>query len=172
MVGAIVFTPTDAASREAELGSAQRVVVARARAPCNAAVQHCLEYLALSIRNLSSRGALGWSYSSRVYFWKLHHALCRRRAASMDRSALWLTFPPRYTKSFVWLYTWSAAPTLYMAVDSGFLFVRKYMISVLGFQYGEAKRRAQDHDQAHHLPELLGRLRDDSGIVSVKHTPQ
>ena len=33
---------------------------------------------ALSIRNLSSRGALRRSYSSRVYFPKLHHALLMR----------------------------------------------------------------------------------------------
>ena len=45
MVGAIVVSPTDAASQEAVVGSAQRVVVARARAPRDAAVQHCLEYL-------------------------------------------------------------------------------------------------------------------------------
>ena len=37
--------PTDAASQKPVVGSAQRVVVARARAPRDAAVQHCLEYL-------------------------------------------------------------------------------------------------------------------------------
>ena len=45
MVGAIVLSPTDVASQEAGVGSAQRVVVARARAPCDAALQHCLRYL-------------------------------------------------------------------------------------------------------------------------------
>ena len=45
MVGAIVPSPTDAASQEAVVSSAQRVVVTRARAPRDAAVQHCLEYL-------------------------------------------------------------------------------------------------------------------------------
>ena len=44
MVGAIVLSPTDAASQEPVVGSAQRVVVARARAPRDAAVHHCLEY--------------------------------------------------------------------------------------------------------------------------------
>ena len=40
----------------------------------------------------------------------------------------------------------------------------------LDSRYGdEAKRRAHDHDHAHHFPDLLGRLRDDAGIVSVKH---
>ena len=45
MVGTIVFLPTDAASQEGVVGSAQRVLVARARAQRDAAVQHCLEYL-------------------------------------------------------------------------------------------------------------------------------
>ena len=86
---------------------------------------------ALSIQILSSRGALGRSYSSRVYFRKLHHALRMRRSTSMDRSVLWLTFPPRYINSLVWLYTWPAASTLNVAVDSGISFARKHMISVL-----------------------------------------
>ena len=40
MVGAIVLSPTDAVSQEAVMGSAQRVVVAHAWAPRDAAVQH------------------------------------------------------------------------------------------------------------------------------------
>ena len=45
MVGAVILSPTDAASQETMLRSVQRVVVARARAPRDAATQHCLEYL-------------------------------------------------------------------------------------------------------------------------------
>ena len=45
MVGAIVLSPTDAASQEAVVRSAQCVVLARARAPRDTAVQYCLEYL-------------------------------------------------------------------------------------------------------------------------------
>ena len=45
VVGALVLSPTDAASQGPVLDSAQRVVVARARAPRDAAVQHCLECL-------------------------------------------------------------------------------------------------------------------------------
>ena len=41
----IVLLPTDAASQEPVVGSAQCVVVVRARAPRDAAVQHCLEYV-------------------------------------------------------------------------------------------------------------------------------
>ena len=40
-----MLSPTDAASQEPVVGSAKRVVVARARATRDAAVQHCLEYL-------------------------------------------------------------------------------------------------------------------------------
>ena len=40
-----MLSPTDAESQKLLVGSAQRVVVARARAPRGAAVQHCLEYL-------------------------------------------------------------------------------------------------------------------------------
>ena len=45
MVGAIVLSPADTASQKAGVSSAQCVVVARARAPRDAAIQHCLEYL-------------------------------------------------------------------------------------------------------------------------------
>ena len=50
-----------------------------------------------------------------------------RRLPSIDRPVLRLTFPPRYTNSFVWLYSWPAASTLNVAVDSGIPFVRKHM---------------------------------------------
>ena len=45
VVGAIIISPINAASQKPVVGSAQRVVVACAQAPCDAAVQHCLEYL-------------------------------------------------------------------------------------------------------------------------------
>ena len=45
VVDAIVLSPADAANREAVVGSAQRVVEAQARAPRDAAIQHCLKYL-------------------------------------------------------------------------------------------------------------------------------
>ena len=45
VVGAFVLSPTDVASQEPVVGSAQRVVVARARAPRDTAIHHCLEYL-------------------------------------------------------------------------------------------------------------------------------
>ena len=45
MVVAIVLSPTDTESQEAVVGSEQRVVVARARALRDTAVQRCLEYI-------------------------------------------------------------------------------------------------------------------------------
>ena len=45
MSRALVLSPTDAASQGAVVDSAQRVVVYAFRAPRDAAVQHCLEYL-------------------------------------------------------------------------------------------------------------------------------
>ena len=104
MVGTIVLSSTDATSQEPVVGPAQNVVVARAQAPRDAAIQHCFEYLGSKHPDFElSRGALGRFYSLKVYFRKLHHALRTSRLTSMDRSALWLTFPPRYTNSFVWL---------------------------------------------------------------------
>ena len=44
-----MHSPTDAASQEHVAGLAQRVVVVRARAPRDAAVQHCLEESARSV---------------------------------------------------------------------------------------------------------------------------
>ena len=61
----------------------------------------------------------------------LHHALRMRRSALMNKSALWLTLPSRYTNSSVWLYTWSATSTLNMALNSTISFVHRHMISVL-----------------------------------------
>ena len=59
--------PIDAASQEAVVGSAQRVVVARARAPRDAAVQHCL-YLGFEHPDFELEG----SARSVVQFRKLH----------------------------------------------------------------------------------------------------
>ena len=65
--GAIIILPTDAASQEPALGSAQRVVVAHARVPRGVAVSNCLEYLDLNIRILSSREALGRPYTTYLF---------------------------------------------------------------------------------------------------------
>ena len=75
MVSAIVLSPTIEASQEPEVGSAQRVVVARARLDVTQPYSIVSNTLVLSIQILSSRGALGRCYSSRVYMRKLHQAL-------------------------------------------------------------------------------------------------
>ena len=60
MVGVIVLSPTDAAIQENGMVSVQRVVVARARAPRNAALQHSLEYLDFEHPNFELEGS-AWS---------------------------------------------------------------------------------------------------------------
>ena len=57
MVDAIVLSPTDAASQKAVVGSAQRIVVARARAPRDAAVQHYLEYFGFKHSDFELEGS-------------------------------------------------------------------------------------------------------------------
>ena len=133
MVGAIVLSPTDAASQEAVVDSAQRVVVTRARAPRDPAVQHYLEYLGSGHPDFELEGSARLVVQFEGILPELHHASRMRRLTSIDRSALSLTFRLRYTNSFVWMYTWSAASTLNVVVDSGIPFVRKHMISVLAF---------------------------------------
>ena len=56
MVGAIVLSPTGAASQEPVVDSAQRVVVASARAPRDTAVDHCLEDLGTKHPDLELEG--------------------------------------------------------------------------------------------------------------------
>ena len=60
VVGAIVLSPTDTASQEAVVGSAKRVVVARARVPRDAVVQHCLEYLGFKHPGFELEGSAPW----------------------------------------------------------------------------------------------------------------
>ena len=112
MVGAIVFSLTDAASQEAVVGSAQRAKVAGARAPRDAAAQQRLEYLGSYHPGFELEGSARLVDGSRVFFQKLHHTLLIRRTTSRDRSRLWLTFPSKCTNSFVWFYTWPAASAL------------------------------------------------------------
>ena len=94
------------------------------------------------IRILSSRGAYGRSYSSRVYFRKLHHALRMCRSTSMDRSvSLWLRFPQVYELVRLVVHL---AGCLYVGYGG---FLRHPLRALtydlnLSLRYGEAKRRA------------------------------
>ena len=69
MVGASAFLSSDAAGQEAVAGSAQRVVVARARAPRDTAVQHCLEYFGFQHPDkIPSSSRLSIMYESRKHY--------------------------------------------------------------------------------------------------------
>ena len=65
MVGTVALSSTDAATQNAVVGSSQRVVVARARDPRVAAVQHYLEYLDAQHPDLELEGGA----RSVVQFW-------------------------------------------------------------------------------------------------------
>ena len=57
MIGTIVLSSTDAASQEAMVTLAQRVVVARTRGPRDAAVQRWLQYLGSSHSDFELEGS-------------------------------------------------------------------------------------------------------------------
>ena len=121
----------DTTSQEVVVSSAQRVVVAHARAPHYAAVQHCLEYLVSEHLEFELEG----SARLVVRFESLlpKNAPCVACAPiDLDgQVGIVVNVPPRCTNLFIWLYTWPAASTLNMAVDSGIHFVHKHTISVL-----------------------------------------
>ena len=58
-----------------------------------------------------------------------------------------------------------------MAVDFGIPFVRKHMISVLASdtERPNAAHTTAINDHSHQFPQLLERMRDDFGIVIIKH---
>ena len=110
MVGAIVISPTDAASQEPVVGSAQRVMMARARVPRDPAVQHCLEYLAFEHPDFELEG----SARSAVQFEGVlpEAAPCVTYVPPIDLDGqVGIVVdappppPPRYTNTFIWLYT-------------------------------------------------------------------
>ena len=123
MVGAIVLSSTDAANQEPVVGSAQRVVVARPWGPRGAAVQHCLEYLGSEhpdfVLEESARSVVQLEGVLRGA------APCVAYAPiDLDgQFVIVVDVSPRYTNSFVWLYTWPAASTLNVAMESGIPFV-------------------------------------------------
>ena len=125
-----MLSPTHAASQEAVVGSTQRAVVARRRTPRHSAVQHCRKYLDSEHPDFELEG----SARSAVQFEGVRPeaAPCVAYApVNLDgRVRIVVDVPPRYTNSFVWLYTWPAASTLNIAVDTGIPFTRKHMISV------------------------------------------
>ena len=105
--------------------------MARARAPCDAAVHHCLEYLGSEYPDFELEG----SARSVVQFEGVlpEAAPCVAYApVDLDgKVGIVVDASPEVYNSFVWLYTWPAASTLNMSMDSGIPFARKHIISVL-----------------------------------------
>ena len=115
------------------VGLAQRVVVARARAPRDAAVQNCLHYLGSEHPDLELEGNARSIIQSEGVLPKAAPCVAFTPIDLDGQVDIVFDVPPRYTNSFVWLYTWSIAYSLNVAVDSGIPFVRKQMISVSAF---------------------------------------
>lgn len=83
MVGVILLLPSDAASQQAAVGSTKSLVVVRVQTPRNVVVDQFIGNSAVSIRGLVSEGALGQSYSSRVFLRKLQKAFRMHRSTLM-----------------------------------------------------------------------------------------
>ena len=115
---------------EAVVGSAQRVIVARAWAPRNAAVQLCLEYLGSSHPEFELKG----SARAVVQFeGVLPEAETCVAYATIDldgQAAVMVDVPPDVYELVRLVLTWPAASTLNMVMASGIRFVHKHMISV------------------------------------------
>ena len=154
MVGAIVFTPTNAASQEAVAGSAQRVVVARARAPRDAAVQHCLEYLGSEHPYFN----LERSTRSVVQFEGLRTestpCVAYVPIALGGHPDIVVDLPPDVYE-LVHLVV-HLAHCLYAGCGGGLRYPLRVLTHDLdlGLRHGEGKRRSHDHDHLHHLPQL------------------
>ena len=156
MVGASsVLSPTGAASQGPLVGSAQRVVVARARAPPDAAVQHCLEYLGSYNPDFELEG----STRSVVPFEGVlpKAAPCVAYApVDLDGQVGIAVDVPSEVYKLVRLIV-HLARCLYAECGGGLrhlLRAETHDLS-LGLRYGEAKRHAHDHDHSHHLHQLL-----------------
>ena len=147
--------------------SAQRVGVARARAPRDAALQYCLEYLGSKHPDFE----LERSARSVVQFEGIlpEAAPCVAYAPiDLDGQVSIVVDVPPEVYELVRLVV-HLARGLYAECGGGLRHPLRALTHdlSLGLRYGEAKRRAHDHDHLHHLPQLLGGLRDDPGIISV-----
>ena len=154
MVGAILFTPTNAASQEAMAGSAQRVVVARARAQREAAVQYCLEYLGSEHPYFE----LERSTRSVVQFEGLRTestpCVAYVPITLGGHPGIVVDLPPEvYELVRVVVHL---AHCLYAECGGGLRHPLRVLTHDLnlGLRHGEAKRRSHDHDHPHHLPQL------------------
>ena len=111
------------------MDSAQRVVVARARAPRDAAVQHYLEYLDSEHPYFELEG----SARAIVEFEGVlpEAAPCVAYAPIDLDGQVGIVVAPEVYELFLWAFTWPSPSTLNMAVDSSIPLVRKDILSVL-----------------------------------------
>ena len=106
--------------------------MARLRAPRDAAIQHCIKYLGSEHPDFELEGSARSVVQFEGVLPELVPCVSYAPTDPDGQVGIVVEVPPRYTNSFVWLYTWPAASTLKVAVDYRIPFVRKHMISTLG----------------------------------------
>ena len=131
MVGASVLSPTDAASPEPVMGSAQRVVVARARALRDAVVQHCLEYLGFYHPDFELEGSARLVVQFEGVLPEATPCVAHAPVDLDGQVGIVVDVPPEVYKLVRLVVHLAAASTLNMVVDSGIPFARIHMNSVL-----------------------------------------
>ena len=110
MVSAIVLSPTDVASQEAVVGSAQPVVVAHARAPRGAAVQHCLEHLGSEHPNFELEGSARSVVQFEGVFSEAAPCVAYVPVDLDGQFGIVVDVPLKYADLFIWLYTSGPLP--------------------------------------------------------------
>ena len=156
MVGAIVLSPTNEASEEPVVGSAQCVVVARARAPSDAAVQHCFEYLDSEHPDFDLKGSARSVVQLEGVLSKAASYVTHALVDLDGQVGIVVDVPPEVYK-LVRLVV-HLARYLYAEYGGGLRHPLRALTHDLSFglRYGEAKRRAYDHNHPHRLPQLPG----------------
>ena len=151
------------------MGSAQRVLVARAWAPRDAAVQPCREYLGSEHPDFELEGSTRLVVEFEGVFPEDTPCVAYKPVDLEGHVGIVVDVPPEVYE-LVRLVV-HLAHCLYAEYGVGLRYpfrAQTHDLS-LGVRYGEAKHRAHNHDYTPDLPPLLGRLRDDSNIVSVQH---
>ena len=159
MVGAIALSPTDAGSQDAVVGSAQRVVVARARAPRDAVVQHCLEYLGSEHPDFELDGGARSVVQFEGVPPEATPCVAYAPIDLDEQVSIVIDVPPEVYELVRLVVHLTRCP--YAEYGGLRHRLRAYTHDFsLCLQYGETKRRAHDHNHPHHLSQLLGGLRD------------
>ena len=156
MVGAIVLSPTDAASQEPVVGSAQSVVVAHARTPRDAAAQHYLEYFGSYHPDFELEGSARSVVQLEGVLPEASPCVAYAPVDFDGHVGVVVDVSPEVYKLVCMVV--HLARCLYAECGGGLRHpLRAYAHDLsLGLRYSEAKRRAHDHDHPHHLPQLLG----------------